>query len=72
MPALTEYGAQPLIKLIRQWMDERKAVGEFLNLVDINFCCAMGLPGCGRDPVKLRLTRHFKIILALSKWKTLA
>jgi dynein heavy chain len=50
MPALETYGAQPPIELIRQYMDfkgwyDRKVVGEFRTLVDINFVCAMGPPG---------------------------
>jgi dynein heavy chain len=50
MPALETYGSQPPIELIRQYMDfkgwyDRKVVGEFRSLVDINFVCAMGPPG---------------------------
>ena len=50
MPALETYGAQPPIELIRQFMDfkgwyDRKVVGDFRTLVDINFVCAMGPPG---------------------------
>lgn len=43
------------------WYD-RKAVGEFKTLVDVNFVGAMGPPGGGRNPITPRLQRHFNML----------
>lgn len=67
MPALEVFGAQPPIELIRQFMDhvgwyDRKAVGSFRHIIDVNFISAMGPPGGGRSPITPRLMRHFNYI----------
>jgi len=68
MPKKEEYGAQPPLELLRQWLDhkgwyDRKSKEKpFMNVVDIMYTCSMGPPGGGRSPITQRLQRHFNII----------
>lgn len=46
---------------IEGWYD-RQDIGEFKTIVDVNIVAAMGPPGGGRNPVTMRLMRHFHYI----------
>eukprot|EP01060_Flectonema_neradi_P033948 TRINITY_DN5821_c0_g1_i1.p1 TRINITY_DN5821_c0_g1~~TRINITY_DN5821_c0_g1_i1.p1 ORF type:complete len:4165 (+),score=795.81 TRINITY_DN5821_c0_g1_i1:69-12563(+) len=67
MPQREQYGAQPPIELLRQWMDyggwyDRKS-REFYEVIDISFVAACGPPGGGRQVVSNRFMRHFNHIV---------
>jgi len=68
MPKKEEYGAQPPIEILRQWMDHQgwydriSKEKSFRKIEDIIFISAMGPPGGGRSPITQRLQRHYNII----------
>lgn len=68
MPKREEYGAQPPLELVRQFMDhkgwyERKSKEKPFNKIeDMVILSAMGPPGGGRAEITLRLQRHFNIL----------
>ena len=71
MPAKETYGAQPPVEILRQYMDYSGWYGRdnsFHHLVDVQFVCAMGLPGGGRTYITNRYLRHFNTLALSQVW----
>jgi len=68
MPQKEEYGAQPPIELLRQWMDYggwydlETSEKTFKQVQSIRFVAAMSPPGGGRNFVTERYVRHFSTV----------
>ena len=68
MPKKEEYGAQPPLELLRQfldhagWYDRKSKEKPFNKIEDIVFVSAMGPPGGGRSVITPRLQRHFNVL----------
>jgi dynein heavy chain len=66
MPAKDQYGSQPPLELLRQWIDygfwydREKQTTNYIK--DMQFVCAMGPPGGGRSVISHRLLSRFNVI----------
>ena len=67
MPIKEQYGAQPPIELLRQFLDHAGFYNylppiKYNEVIDVVLTCSMGPPGGGRQHVTNRFLRHFNIV----------
>jgi dynein heavy chain len=66
MPKKEEFGAQPPIELLRQFMDHggwyNRRDQHFMKIENIILLTALGPPGGGRNHITPRIIRHFNMI----------
>lgn len=67
MPKVEEYGAQPPIEILRQFLDQGgwydlTGTHPFKNIIDTMLCCAMGPPGGGKSFITPRFQRHMNVV----------
>lgn len=68
MPKLEQFGAQPPIELLRQflkqkgWYDLKDPKHPFRSFVDTMLICAMGPPGGGKSYITPRMQRHMNVV----------
>jgi dynein heavy chain len=67
MPKKDEFGTQPPLELIRQYIEyggwyDRSRLDNFVEIKDTDLICAMGPPGGGRTMISNRLTAKFHVL----------
>lgn len=67
MPRKDEFGSQPPLELLRQWVDyggwfDRNVREIFKNILEIQVVAAMGPPGGGKAVISGRVQSKFNMI----------
>jgi len=66
MPKKTEFGSQPPIELLRQWMDYGfwydRSSGQKKHISDMQLLAAMGPPGGARSEISARFQSRFNVL----------